>query len=310
MDTKRRLNVHLYVIPNCNLQCKHCYYNALSLHAPIQEPLTIPQMAAIITSLCDTYDTYFDVEGGEFFLRQDVAELFNMLPVDYLGRLTITTNGVTRIDVSPPILQQLDEFRVSVEGHTDELQHDIRGIKLKPVLKTCYGLMEAGVPITLRITLHKKNHNQVADMLTYFIGKGFSKFSLYEFQATGRGCLCETEYALCTNELEESIRQLADLALPKQAAAVKLSLSARRIDLVRAYESRLTAGGYTILSLAGAASLTVNYNGDLGVCPWNVGNDNIGKVNPAQFMSSIHNSMDTGQLDHQCVHCSAIRIRN
>src|SRR5437764_960071 len=121
MTTKRRLYVHLYVIPTCNLKCIHCYYDALPLRTPIDRLLTIDEMSKVIRELCDTYDAYFDVEGGEMFLRRDVARLFESLPPEYLRRITLTTNGVAKVTVAPALLCAVDEFRVSVESHVDRI---------------------------------------------------------------------------------------------------------------------------------------------------------------------------------------------
>ena len=310
MHSSKRLNVHLYVIPTCNLRCKHCYYDALPANSAINSLISNENMASIIMALCDTFEAFFDVEGGEFFLRHDIGRLFDLLPVEYLHRLTITTNGVTKIGVPSAKLRELDEFRVSVEGHTDELQRDIRGIGLDPVYRTCRRLMSDDVPITLRITLHRKNYQYVDTMINHFIEKGFTRFSLYEFQATGRGCLCETEYALDESNLETIIRQLLVGSWTRATAAVKLSLGTPRVPLIRSYSDQLVSSGYEVIDLPNAASLTVNYDGTMGVCPWLIGNDNFGVFEPDTFASDIVRLIEDKRLNHSCPHCSAIRIRN
>jgi len=309
MPAKRRLYVHLYVIPICNLKCIHCYYDALPLHASVDDLLSIEQMSQVVRGLCDTYDAAFDVEGGEFFLRKDISGLFDALTPDYLRYITITTNGVAKINVDPALLSCLDEFRVSVEGHTDQLQRDIRGIKLAPVLRTCTRLMTQGVPVTLRVTLHRKNYHHVQEMLDYFIGLGFSRFSLYEYQASGRGSDYAAEYALDSSALEDVLHQLCGRSVAEKTDVFKLSLSPRRIPLIMAFQEELQEKGYEVVDLSGAASLTVEYNGVLGVCPWNVVHENIGQFRSESFLPDIQAMMDVGRLDHACQHCSAIRVR-
>src|SRR5437868_5715459 len=76
------------------------------------------------------------------------------------------------------------------------------------VSMTCTRLMNHGVPVTLRVTLHRKNYQYVQEMLDYFIGLGFSRFSLYEYQASGRGSDYAAEYALDTSALEDILHQL------------------------------------------------------------------------------------------------------
>lgn len=310
MSKDRRLYVHLYVIPTCNLKCIHCYSDAMPMNAKVDRILSIDEMRQVITDLCDTYDSAFDVEGGEFFIRKDIDRLFEVVPPDYWRNITITTNGVAKINVDPELLRQVDEFRVSVEGHTDELQRSIRGINLRPVLKTCERLQSSGVPITLRITLHKKNYLQVREMLKHYLELGFTRFSLYEFQASGRGYNYASEYSLDQSDLEYVLLELCKEQIIEKGGLFKLSLSSRRITLVRSFQSLLESKGYEVIDLSGAASLTVNYNGVLGVCPWNVVSENVGLFHQDSFLSDVKNMMSAGTLDHSCSHCSAIRIRS
>ena len=308
MPERQRLNVHLYVTPYCNLQCKHCYYVPMRPGSVLDRLLTIQEMSHIITSICDRYAAAFDVEGGEFFLRDDIGCLFESVPEDYWRNVTITTNGTVKIDIGPKHLSLLDEFRVSVEGHTDDLQKDIRGVPLGPILEACASLQSSGVPITLRITATKKNYMLLPDMLERFQSLGFTRFSLYEFQSAGRGCTRADEYGLSTDDLEQVLGFLCSCNLDDRIEVLKLSLSARRVRLVQIRQEKLTSHGYKIVDLSGIPSLTVNYNGDLGVCPWVIGPLKIGTYRDTSFVSDLAGLLDAGLLDHTCEYCSAIRV--
>lgn len=305
---EKRLNVHLYVTPICNLRCKHCYYDAKLANSMLERILTINEIAQIITDLSDKYSVAFDVEGGEFFLRQDITELFEAVPNRYWHNVTITTNGTVEVGVHPRHLQSLDEFRVSVEGHTDDLQRDLRGVSLAPVLKTCSTLDSSGVPITLRITLHKKNYWYLPEMIESFAGLGFTRFSMYEFQPVGRGYLCRHEYMLGSQEIEEVLELLCRKPITSDARILKVSLSARRISAVAKHRRQLTSRGYEIVDLSGIPSLTIDYNGDIGVCPWNVGSRSVGVFRRESFSSDMAEYMQAGLLYHECDYCSAIGV--
>jgi MoaA/NifB/PqqE/SkfB family radical SAM enzyme len=302
------MNVHVYVTPNCNLRCKHCYYDALPLDSVPSDMLEIRELAFIITSLCDNYDTAFDVEGGEFFTRKGIADLFGLVPTECWRHVTITTNGSVEIGLDYDYLRSLDEFRVSVEGHTTALQEEIRGISLEPVLATCAVLRSNRVPITLRITIHKKNYGFLQDMLWYFTGLGFQRFSLYEFQATGRGVGHQSQYGLDEGEVEHVITALCSAALPRDLTTFKLSLSRRRVATVLSHKEELQRSGYSVLDVSGVPSLTVDYNGSLGVCPWNIRSTRIGTFQESSFDVDIRRYLKAGILDHTCDFCSAIRI--
>jgi len=308
MSGKRQLNVHLYVTPICNLQCKHCYYDSWSSDRVPERLLTIDTIAQVIIGICEVFQASFDVEGGEFFLREDIRTFFELVPSRYLQFITITTNGLAEIKVAPRFLRQLGDLRVSIEGHTDELQLDVRGVLLGPVLETCYRLQASSVPVTLRITLHQKNYQVLTEMLIRLMDLGFARFSLFEFQAVGRGRDHKEEYGLSIEDMETVLAQLSSLPIDKRLETLKLSLSAGRVQLLARYRDRLAARGFNVVNLLGVPSLTINYNGDLGVCPWIVGQDRIGTLRVEDLASQLSHYITSGHLDHSCAYCSAARI--
>lgn len=309
MLDKKRLNVHIYVTPICNLQCKHCSYDSWPINSVPNRLLTISEISRIIMNLCDAYEADFHIEGGEMFLREDIGALFELVPAHYWSNVTMTTNGAAKIGFDFRFLQHLGDLRVSVEGHTDALQQDIRGISLGPVLKTCSDLRSSGVPVTLRITLHKNNYNQLVEMIDHFIGLGFTSFSMFEFQSIGRGRFHEKEYVLESVELDDVLRLLCINPIPAGIETFKLSLSAKRIPFVMTYREELIARGFEIVDLSGVPSLTINYNGDIGVCPWNVGREQISTLRIGKLCTDVADYIEAGCLNHVCDYCSAISIR-
>lgn len=309
MKPKHRLFVHIFVTPKCNLKCKHCFYDAKPVNAEIDYALSIKDIANVIATLCENYDAFFDIEGGEFFLRENIASLFDVLPQRYLPRITITTNGITNISINPDTISKLDEFRISVEGHTDELQREIRGIALSPVLKTCMDLKAQGLPIVLRVTVHKKNYLYIKDMLQFYADLGFTRFSLYEYQSTGRGVDYQKDYELSQDELLTVLKDLSKFLLVKKLDVLKLSLSSRRIELVKSMRRTLEANNFELVDLGGVASLTVDYDGSIGVCPWQVNGEKVGAYVPDEFEESINDLFMKGSLYHICNHCTSIRIQ-
>lgn len=300
MKKNIRLNVHLYVIPTCNLKCIHCYYDAKDTKFKINKMLTINEMRSIIIFLIDNYDTYFDIEGGELFLRQDIVDLFSSLEDKYLNRLTITTNGTTKFDYSHQYLKQLDEVRVSFEGHTDDLQNDIRGITLEKPLKTTLKLLENNAPVVVRLTIHKKNHLFIREIVDFFHKKGVSNFSMYEYQLSGRGIEYE-EYCLNKPEIIRVIKALNSI---DSNCSFKFSLPCSRASLVKQYSN------HKVLDISGSSSLTINYDGGIGVCPWEITIDKKMYYDPNDFEVFINDAMQKRLFDHSCDYCSSIRITN
>ncbi len=296
---KPRLNVHLYVTPICNLQCIHCYYEAKNKNFKIEKLLSIDEMKYIIISLIDNYNTYFDIEGGELFLREDINQLFSSLDKRYLERLTITTNGTVNFDYNQKYLKYLDELRVSFEGDTDILQQSIRKIDLRKPLYIARNLLKAGVIPTIRITLHKENFRFLKRMTNFFKKMGFKQFSFYEFQKSGRAFLDEN-YSLTQ---EEILTVLDDISTLDKNLSFKFSFPKSRINIIKQYTQ------YNISDISNIPSLTVNYNGELGICPWRIGRDIFTNFNKKTFVNDI-DKMIENSLKHDCNHCSYVRIEN
>lgn len=300
-NLKKRLNVHLYVLPVCNLKCIHCYYEAKDMNFKYNEALSIENINFIITSLIDKYDTYFDIEGGELFLRKDINNMFNSLDKKYLSRLTITTNGTVDIDYNQSYLKNLDEVRVSFEGHTDKLQKEIRGINLKKPLNTALALLNVGVPVVIRLTLHKNNFKDVNEIISFFNEKGFNRFSFYEFQSSGRGGKLNDKYLLTDENIATVLNNLDCI---NKKIIFKFSFPQSRVSIIKKYTQ------YVVSYISNISSLTVDYDGNIGCCPWLIGKNNFDIFEKYTFNAVIQNLINNNQLIHNCSHCSYIRISN
>jgi len=288
---KKRLNIHLYVTPICNLKCIHCYYEAKDINFHINKMISIDDMKYIIINLIDNYDAYFDIEGGELFLRDNIYTLFDSLDKKYLNRLTLTTNGTVKFNINSNYLKYLDEFRISFEGDNDILQERIRGIKLDKPLNLALKLLKYNIMPTIRITIHKYNYKNIGKIIDFFYSYGFIKYSFYEFISTGRGKkhkdleLDKKEFLILSSQIKE---------LNRNDISYKFSFPKKRAIYFENY-----------LDISGVDSLTINYNGDIGICPWQIGQDIFAKFEKDNFLNIIDRN-----LLHQCNYCSFIRITN
>jgi MoaA/NifB/PqqE/SkfB family radical SAM enzyme len=288
---KKRLNIHMYVTPICNLECIHCYYEAKDTKFKIGNQLSIKDMKYIIETLVDNYDAYFDIEGGELFLREDIDNLFNSLDKKYLKRLTLTTNGTVNFNLNQDYLKYLDELRISFEGSNNSIQKRIRGIELNKPLNLAKRLLKNGVMPTIRITIHKENFNKISNIIDFYSSYGFRRFGFYEFIDVGRGknysdlTLKEDDFYILAKIIENLDKKVY----------YKFSFPKQRAKFFKNY-----------LAISRVSSLTINYNGDIGICPWNIGKDIFTKFNKKSFLSDIKSK----NLIHTCNYCSSIRITN
>lgn len=255
------------------------------------------------------YDAFFDVEGGEIFLRQDINRILSMLTESERQKITITTNGTILPKVDPLYLRQLDEFRVSVEGHTTELQENIRGVALMPIMKNCEEWLKQNIPVEIRMTIHKKNYQYLQEACQYFIRLGFQRFSFYEFQAVGRGKDFAEEYILDAGAFEVVLKQLSSLAQTRPVVDwIKLNITNQRRDLLEKNQNQLENTKFEILDVCDIPTLTISSAGKLGTCPWNVSDQTIDITNLKEFEDKVDEIVDLQGGRHACDHCSSFRI--
>jgi MoaA/NifB/PqqE/SkfB family radical SAM enzyme len=264
------LDVHLYVTPRCNLSCPHCYYDALERGRQPDNILSLDDVARILTELCARFDADISLEGGEPFMRAGVGKMLATLSPAVLGRITITTNGTVRIAAEPEVLRQLGGLRLSIDGHTDDLQQELRGVDVAPVLATCQRLREMDVAHTVRMTLFKGNIRRLAEIYAWVDQHDIERLSLFEYQSSGRGIGQDLRFGVGPGDFDCLLEDLIVLERPACLRLLTLNLAERRVDRAHVREEALTAAGFTIKDLPETPNCTVNYDGTVGVSPWMV----------------------------------------
>lgn len=302
------MEVHLHTNNTCNLQCLHCYNGSGCRVVP--EILPVPFVIDCLKWFHEHYDVHFHLEGGEIFLREDILTAMNELPDEVLGRITITTNGTIAVH-TPGILnmlRKLEVLRVSVEGHTDAQQQAVRRINLDNVLKNASFYRDAGVPVSLRVTLNRTNYDGfVTKTLPTLFELGFRQIQVYEFQQVGRG---EHNHTLA---LDHGIsRFLTELALhPEQVTnSLRVMFPIGRRDELLEHNAALEQAGFTVSDVEPESSISIHANGDVYLCPWEDRPDRCVMNLLQTGLDGLDKKLEQMELVHTCGHCSALRVSN
>jgi MoaA/NifB/PqqE/SkfB family radical SAM enzyme len=307
------LNVHMYLTPLCHLSCAHCYYDALRAGDDPGRLFSTEESVAIITWLCENYDVDLHLEGGELFLREDLDEILSALSPKALGALTVTTSGTVPLRVHPERLRALGELRISVEGHTNELQRVLRPTNLDIVYRTANELRTDAVQFTFRATLHHAVANCVPEMIASFVRHGVERISLFEYQGVGRGAADAENHTLTATELENILDELAENGPGIGVKLLKVSLSACRVPMALARRTALETVGFQFIDLISVPNLTINSNGDLGVSPWMITarkvSDCFANVFGSDFRNEITERLAMGMSETRCEHTSSLLLR-
>lgn len=184
------------------------------------------------------------------------------------------------------------------------MQKELRGIDLTKVLKMIRYAKEEFLPVTLRMTLNKKYYRKLltASIQHYYEKEGIKKFSLYEFQPVGRGKEFENEYMMDEEDCKSVLQLIKDIQY--KDIEIRISFSNKRMHIVKRCEEELLASGYEVIYLKPEESLTVNYDGMIGICPWNIDKEGIGR-----YTGEMKKVIKNFDLHHTCEYCSAIVVQ-
>lgn len=305
---KTKLDIHLHTNYSCNLNCRHCYNNSGKKNKAV---MPIESVINIIIAFYTEYDVEIHMEGGEIFLLPELLMEMNNLPLKILKRITITTNGTINL-TNPKIISMLSKIaalRVSVEGHTNELQQAVREIDLDSVLELASYYQSKNIPIWLRITLNNFNYGVIVnETIPYMIEKGFNNIQIYEFQNAGRGQKNNNQFAL-GNSIYEFLVSLesCDAELNRN---LRIFFPQKRVEEILEHEDALIQAGLHVRKIVSENSISIHADGAVFICPWdNSLNHRLFNVLD-QGVEYVLDNIRRIELTHSCSHCSAICIES
>ncbi len=171
----------------CNLNCKHCYANALKSPAP--DELTTEEAKQVIDQLEQAGVVAIAFSGGEPLMRKDIYEVAGYAKSKGFF-VSIATNGTL---ITPEVAHKMKEIFDYVEISLDgfEKTHDeFRGI---PGIwkKTCEGIknaVAAGMDTCVAITATRYNLKEIPDLVEFAHTElGAKRVIVFNYVPTGRG---------------------------------------------------------------------------------------------------------------------------
>jgi len=156
MSTPRSLD--LDITNYCNLRCKYCSH--FTSEGDVEQDLTTEEWLDFFQELNRCGIMTVCLQGGEPFYRKDLPELIEGIVRNRM-RFNILSNGTLVTDEAASFLastHRCDDVQVSIDGSGD-LTHDVfRGNgSFSRAVKGIELLMKHGVPVSVRVTIHKEN---------------------------------------------------------------------------------------------------------------------------------------------------------
>jgi AdoMet-dependent heme synthase len=186
--------IQWHLTERCNLRCRHCYQTGRT-----GPELALPEIRAAVGHVADTLaaweDAYdiafsrsFNVTGGEPFLREDIFYVLKEI-----GRrgfdIYVLSNGIL-IDAEGA--GRLAEYpvrgvQVSFEG-PEEIHEAIRGKgTFAGALRGVRHLLDAGLTVTMNVTLSTINGDYLEDMIELAASTGVQRLGFSRLVPSGRG---------------------------------------------------------------------------------------------------------------------------
>lgn len=186
--------VQLHLTERCNLRCRHCYQSGTK-----NQELSLSEIRHVAVEVSEMLDTWtdaydvpfspsFNITGGEPFLREDIFKVLQEVG-DRGFELYLLTNGIL---INKTRAQRLADLgvkgvQVSIEG-PESVHEEIRGRgSFSSSLRGVRHLLDAGLTVTLNVTLSDINADYFMDMVRLSSSLGVQKLGFSRLVPSGRG---------------------------------------------------------------------------------------------------------------------------
>jgi SynChlorMet cassette radical SAM/SPASM protein ScmE len=177
MKTPR--SVDLGITSRCNLRCKYCSHFTSASDVGIDLP--IEEWLSFFDELkrCAVMDV--SISGGEPFCREDLGDLISGIIRNKM-RYSILTNGTLISDDMAEFMastRRCNYIQVSIDGSIPTTHDAFRGPgNFNKAIKGIECLLRHNVPVTVRVTIHKNNLDDLDDIARLLLEEmGLPSFS-------------------------------------------------------------------------------------------------------------------------------------
>lgn len=211
MRTPRSLD--LEITSRCNASCQYCYY----LNNPEVNYVDLPtgSWMALFRELAECQVMDVTLQGGEPLLREDFLTLVDGVVANRM-RFSVLTNGLL---LTPQIAEHLratnrcNQIQVSLDGSTADIHESLRGPgSFAPALNAIQLLRDTGLPVTVRVTVHPGNVDDLAALTRLLLDDlGLPSFSTNAATPLGNSKKYAPAVLLSPLQRLKSMRTLAAL---------------------------------------------------------------------------------------------------
>ena len=183
-------NVSWQVCAECNLRCKHCFFEGKEELYNHNLDLSTEKVLSLVDELADDCSVVnLTLTGGELFLRKDIFEIIEKIKRKNIV-LWIQTNG-TLIDdkkakrLSEILNPNLDCIQISLDGACENFHNKVRGNSaFNRTFEGIKNLSKYSIPIAVNTTVLSTNLDNLVDIYKTCADLKVRKFSVTKFIPT------------------------------------------------------------------------------------------------------------------------------
>jgi radical SAM protein with 4Fe4S-binding SPASM domain len=306
--------IQWHLTERCNLRCRHCYQTAHgSFELSLDEIRTsLEEIGEMFDAWSEAYDVRFspsfNITGGEPLLREDLFEVLSELRRRQY-EIFLLTNGTLIDRERARLLSDLGMkgVQVSIEG-CEEVHDSMRGEgSFCRAVDGIGHLLDAGVPVTLNVTLSRLNAASMRKVVLFASHLGVRRVGFSRLVPAGRGL------GLASEMLQpQDMRQLYETLFSLDSMNLEVVTgdpvaSQFRAGLRGEGETRARDGAPSGGCSAGVAGITIQADGTLVPCrrlPIPLGNIRTDSLREVWAASPVLDALrDKGRYGGACGTC-------
>ncbi len=186
--------IQWHLTERCNLKCSHCYQTGKHINemSYVEIKETVKEIAETISGWQTGYGIDFspsvNITGGEPFLRNDLFEILSEFRNTGFD-MYLLTNGILIDNAKAGRLYKMGVkgVQVSIEG-PEKIHEGIRGKgSFQASVRGVRHLLDAGLTVTLNVTVSRLNAEYLLDMVELSSGLGVHRLGFSRLVPSGRG---------------------------------------------------------------------------------------------------------------------------
>jgi MoaA/NifB/PqqE/SkfB family radical SAM enzyme len=285
----------------CNLRCGHCYVHDKDVNV---KSIGVAAFAGLIDQLSSSLKR-ISITGGEAMMERD--GVFSILErCDGYGiNVRLVTNGMllTSDDAARLVSLPVKEVQIGIDsldsGYHDMMRVEGAHASSCAAIRTLIG---AGVPVTVRFTVSRKNIDDAVPVYEFFSGIGAAKFKIRMLFPGG-----------CASSIPGSFFLSGSEWARLQYECILASAGGVRMEITQPCRYTIPDhyGAYRENCVCGTKAAYVNWNGDVKYCLFDAAV--IGNIRDMPFDeiwngSGVRGERSLREPTHERQECSAFAI--